>query len=156
MFRIIRVPAALDDFFQPLEQRFHWNHFIYFRLLVVTIACMWGRRHVANLYAYLEAPSHRTRVNNFFLVERWDPEAVLRQNACYAAVCLAICSTGNAQVTMVPRPGAESIITDPPCNSTKDRTSESPRPGPRCCDPIESVSNQSNTLSIASGGIPGP
>jgi SRSO17 transposase len=81
MFRIIRVPAALDNFFHPLEQCFHWNHFIYFRLLVVTIAFMWGRRNVANLYRYLEAPSHRTRVNNFFLVERWDPEAVLRQKA---------------------------------------------------------------------------
>jgi hypothetical protein len=81
MFRIIRVPAALDNFFHPLEQRFHWNHFIYFRLLVVTIAFMWGRRNVANLYRYLEAPSHRTRFNNFFLVERWDPEAALRQKA---------------------------------------------------------------------------
>jgi hypothetical protein len=81
MVRIIRVPAALDNFFQPLEQRFHWNHFIYFRWLVVTIACMWGRRHVANLYRYLEAPSHRTRVNNCFVVERWDPEAALRQQA---------------------------------------------------------------------------
>src|SRR5262245_21297209 len=38
---------------------------------------MWGRRNVANLYRYLEAPSHRTRFNNFFLVERWDPEAAL-------------------------------------------------------------------------------
>ncbi len=27
---------------------------------------------------------------------------------------------------------------------------------PRCCEPIESVSNQSNTLSFASGGMPGP
>src|SRR5678815_177448 len=68
--------------------------------------------------------------------------------SCYAAVCFATCSTGNAQVTIVPRPGAESIVTDPPCNSTKDRTSESPRPGPRCCDPIESVSNQSNTCLL--------
>ena len=32
MFRIIRVPAALDNFFQPLERHFHWNHFTYFRL----------------------------------------------------------------------------------------------------------------------------
>jgi DDE superfamily endonuclease len=81
MFRIIRVPPVLDKFFQPLEWHFHWNHFTYFRLLVVTIACMWGRRNVANVYRYLDAPSHRTRVNNFFLVERWDPEAVLRQKA---------------------------------------------------------------------------
>jgi len=81
MFRMIRVPPALDKFFQPLERHFYWNHFTYFRLLVVTIAFMWGRRNVANVYRYLDAPSHRTRVNNFFLVERWDPEAVLRQKA---------------------------------------------------------------------------
>jgi SRSO17 transposase len=81
MFRIIRVPAALDNFFQPLERRFHWNHFTYFRLLVVTIAVMWGRRNVAHLYRYLDAEHHRTRFNNFFVVERWAPEAALRQKA---------------------------------------------------------------------------
>jgi SRSO17 transposase len=64
-----------------LERHFHWNHFTYFRLLVVTIACMWGRRNVANVYRYLEAPSHRTRFNNFFLVARWDPETALHQTA---------------------------------------------------------------------------
>jgi hypothetical protein len=40
MFRMIRVPAALDNFFQPLERHFHWNHFMYFRVLVVTMAVM--------------------------------------------------------------------------------------------------------------------
>jgi|SRR5882724_631682 len=42
---------------------------------------MWGRRHVANGDRDLEAPSHRTRVNNGFVVARWDPEAALRQQA---------------------------------------------------------------------------
>jgi SRSO17 transposase len=54
---------------------------MYFRLLVVAMAWMWGRRNVANLYRYLDAEHHRTRFNNFFLVERWDPEAALRQKA---------------------------------------------------------------------------
>ena len=81
MFRIIRVPLALDKFFQPLERHFRWNHFSYFRLLVVAVACMWGRRNVANLYRYLDAEHHRTRFNNFFLIQRWDPQAALRQKA---------------------------------------------------------------------------
>jgi hypothetical protein len=81
MFRLIRVPAGLDNFLQSLEQCFHWHHVSSFRLLVVTIALMWGRRHVANLYRELEAPSHRTRVHHVCLVERWDPEAALRQQA---------------------------------------------------------------------------
>jgi hypothetical protein len=81
MFRIIRVPAALDNFFQPVGRHFHWDHVTYFRLLVVTIAFMWGRRNVANLYRYLDAAHHRTRFNNFFLLERWAPEAALRQKA---------------------------------------------------------------------------
>ncbi len=81
MFRIIRVPPSLDKFFQPLQGHFHWDHFAYFRLLVLTIACMWGRRHVANLYRYLDTEHHRTRFNNFFLVERWDPEVALGQQA---------------------------------------------------------------------------
>jgi hypothetical protein len=81
MFRIIRVPAILDKFFDPLRSHFHWNHGMYFRLLVGAMACMWGRRNVANRYRYLDAEHHRTRFNNFFLVERWDPEAALRQKA---------------------------------------------------------------------------
>ena len=58
MFRIIRVPSALDKFFQPLERHFHWNHFMYFRLLGVAMAFMWGRRNVATLYRYLDAQQH--------------------------------------------------------------------------------------------------
>jgi SRSO17 transposase len=81
MFRIIRVPPSLDKFFQPLQGHFHWDHVAYFRLLVLTMALMWGRRHVANLYRYLDAEHHRTRFNHFFLVKRWDPEAALRQQA---------------------------------------------------------------------------
>jgi SRSO17 transposase len=81
MFRIIRVPPSLDQFFRPLKGHFHWDHCTYFRLLVLAIAVMWGRRNVANLYRYLEVEHHRTRFNNFFLVERWDPEAALRQKA---------------------------------------------------------------------------
>ena len=81
MFRIIRVPPALDKFFRPLHGHFHWDHFMYFRLLVLTMAVMWGRRNVANVHRYLDAAPHRTRFNNFFLIERWDPEAALRQKA---------------------------------------------------------------------------
>lgn len=81
MFRIIRVPPTLDQFFQPLKGHFHWDHFTYFCVLVGTIACMWGRRNVAHLDRHLEAPAHRTRLTNFFLVERWAPEAALRQKA---------------------------------------------------------------------------
>jgi SRSO17 transposase len=81
MFRILRVPPSLDKFFRPLHGYFHWDHCTYFRVLVVTMAVMWGRRNVANLYRYLDAEHHRSRFNNFFLVERWDPEAALRQKA---------------------------------------------------------------------------
>jgi hypothetical protein len=70
MFRIIRMPPVLDKFFHTLQPSFHWNHFAYFRLLVVVIAFAWGRRNVASLYRYLEAQHHRTRFNNFFLVAR--------------------------------------------------------------------------------------
>jgi SRSO17 transposase len=81
MFRIVRVPAPLDKFFHSLRPRFHWDHFEYFRLLVLARAFAWGRRNVANLYQYLDVPHHRTRFNNFFLVQRWAPEAALRQQA---------------------------------------------------------------------------
>jgi SRSO17 transposase len=81
MFRIIRVPPALDKFFGTLKLHFHWDHWASFRLLGVVMAFAWGRRHVSNLYRYLDAQRHRTRFNHFFLVQRWDPEAALRQKA---------------------------------------------------------------------------
>src|SRR5262249_38703293 len=52
-----------------------------------------------------------------------------------AATRAATCSSGNTQVTVVPRPTAESIVTVPPCNSTKERTIERPSPVPRWREP---------------------
>jgi hypothetical protein len=81
MCRIVRMPAPLDKFFRTLCPRLHWNHDEYFRLLVLVMALAWGRRNVANLYRYLDAPHHRTRFHNVFLGQRWNPEAALRQKA---------------------------------------------------------------------------
>ena len=63
MFRIGRVPASLDKVFLTLRHRFHWDHFDDFRLLVLVMAFAWGRRHVTNLYRYLDGQHHRTRFN---------------------------------------------------------------------------------------------
>ena len=81
MFRIRRVPALPDRFFDPLRSHVHWNPWMDVRLLVVAMACMWGRRHVAHRYRDLDAEPHRTHFHNFCLVARWDPEAALRQKA---------------------------------------------------------------------------
>jgi hypothetical protein len=81
MCRIIRMPPILDTWFQPLKGPLHWNHVACFGLWVVPMAYMWGRRHVAHVSRHLEAPCHRTRVNHFCWVDRWDPEAALRQKA---------------------------------------------------------------------------
>ncbi len=81
MLRIIRTPRTLDQFFCSLPPAFHWDHFAYFRVLVVGMACAWGRRTVSNFYRQLDVKPHRARVNNFFLVQRWDPAAALRQKA---------------------------------------------------------------------------
>jgi SRSO17 transposase len=81
MFRIVRFPQKLTRFFAPLEGCFRWEHFQYFRQLVLAMAFAWGRRNISNLYRYLEAETHRTRFNNFVLVGRWDPAAPLRLKA---------------------------------------------------------------------------
>ena len=81
MFRIIRVPRALDKFFRPLHHHFHGDHFESFSLLVLVTAFTWGRHNVANLGRYLDIQHHRTRFNHFFLAQRWDPEAALQQKA---------------------------------------------------------------------------
>ncbi len=83
MFKIVRFPSALESFFEPLKPFFHWEHHDYFRTLVLLIAFAWGRRNVTNLCRYLDARnrSHRTRFNNFLLMRRFDPEALLRTQA---------------------------------------------------------------------------
>src|ERR1019366_6629090 len=73
-----------------------------------------------------------------------------------AALRCAAWSIGKSQVTVVPLPTIESTRTLPPCSSTKERTSDRPSPAPRCREPWEWLSNQSNTLSLTSGGMPGP
>src|SRR6185369_3976827 len=73
-----------------------------------------------------------------------------------AALRCAFWSIGKSQVTVVPLPTTESTRTLPPCSSTKERTSDRPRPAPRCREPWEWLSNQSNTLSFTSAGMPGP
>jgi hypothetical protein len=79
MFRIIRVPRWLAKVFRPLHHPCHGDHLEYVRWLVLGMAFTWGRHHVANLCRYLDSQHHRTRFNNFFLVQRWDPEAALHQ-----------------------------------------------------------------------------
>ena len=81
MFKIARPPHKLTRFFKSLEGRFLWDHFAYFRQLVLAIAFAWGRRTVANLYRYLEATTHRSRFNHFLHQQRWDPGACLRLKA---------------------------------------------------------------------------
>jgi hypothetical protein len=76
---IIGVPPTLEKVLQPLQGHFHWDHFAHFPLLILAIAFMWGRRHVANLWPYLDAEHHRSRFHNFFLVDWWDSEAAVRQ-----------------------------------------------------------------------------
>jgi hypothetical protein len=80
-FRIGRVPSVLDKVFRTRQPSLQWEHFDYFRLLVMAMAFAWGRRTVTNLSRDLGASPHRTRCNNFFLVQRWVPEAALRQKA---------------------------------------------------------------------------
>ena len=81
MLRLIRVPAILDPCVDPLRSHVHGHHGRYVRLRVVAMAFRWGRRHGAHRYRSLDGEPHRTRFNHLFLVERWAPEAALRQTA---------------------------------------------------------------------------
>src|SRR6185437_2089439 len=57
------------------------------------------------------------------------------------------CFSGSNSVTRVPRPGAESSVTAPPCSSAKLLTMESPSPSPRWLEPCGRLSKRSNTAS---------
>ena len=83
MFKIVRFPQKLESFFDSLQNQFHWNHFEYFRMLVLLIAISWGRRNVSALYRHLDSRNqpHRSRFNNFMIVDRWKPSVVLQMKA---------------------------------------------------------------------------
>ena len=83
MFKIVRFPKKLESFFDSLKNQFHWNHFEYFRTLVLLITISWGRRNISALYRHLDSQGqpHRSRFNNFLNVGRCNPEIVLQMKA---------------------------------------------------------------------------
>jgi len=84
MFKIVRFPSSLENFFRSLKTEFRFDHFKYFRLLVLLIAISWEDKNITSLYNYLDNKnfSHRTRFNNFMNVARWNPETALAHKAC--------------------------------------------------------------------------
>jgi SRSO17 transposase len=83
MFKIVRFPKKLESFFDSLQNQFHWDHFQYFRTLVLLITISWGRRNISTLYRHLDSQTqpHRSRFNNFLNVGRWQPEVTLQMKA---------------------------------------------------------------------------
>jgi len=83
MFKIVRFPKKLESFFDSLEDSFHWDHFQYFRTLVLLIVIAWGRRNISSLYRHLDSRTqpHRSRFNNFLNVGRCDYAVVLQLKA---------------------------------------------------------------------------
>lgn len=83
MFKIVRFPSLLENFFRSLKTEFRFGHFEYFRMLVLLIAVSWEDKNIASLCNYLDKEQfpHRTRFNNFMNVARWDPEKALAYKA---------------------------------------------------------------------------
>lgn len=83
MFKIVRFPSKLENFFSSLKTEFLFGHFEYFRMLVLLIATSWEDQNISSLCRSLDKRffSHRSRYNNFLNVARWNPEEVLAQKA---------------------------------------------------------------------------
>jgi len=83
MLKIVGIPPQLDKFFRSLKTCFHWEHFEYFRKLVLAVAVAFGSRNVSNLCRHIDEKGrpHRTCFNNFLNVCRWEPKAALRLKA---------------------------------------------------------------------------
>ena len=83
MFKIVRFPEKLESFFSSLSENFLWDHFKYFRIMVLLTAFSWDRRTISNLHRHLDKTKypHRTRFNNFLNLKRWDPEKALQAKA---------------------------------------------------------------------------
>jgi len=82
MFRIVRFPSAIENFFCSLKTEFRFGHFEYFRMLVLLIAASWEDRNISSLHKYLDKErfSHRTRYNNFMNIARWEGIATNMSN----------------------------------------------------------------------------
>jgi len=93
MFKIVRFPSKLNTFFRSLTNEFHWDHFGYFRTLVLLIGISWARRNISSLYRHLDERNqpHRSRFNNFLLIGRWDCEGALRKKAMELLASLKPC-----------------------------------------------------------------
>ena len=83
MFKIVRFPKKLESFFDSLKNQFHWDHFQYFRTLVLLMTISWGRKNITALYRHLDSQNQprRSRFNNFLNVGRWQPHTVLQMKA---------------------------------------------------------------------------
>jgi Transposase DDE domain len=83
MFKIVRFPSAIENFFCSLKTEFLFGHFEYFRILVLLIVISWEDRNISSLYNYLDEKyfTNRTRYNNFMNVARWTPERTLAKKA---------------------------------------------------------------------------
>ena len=83
MFRIVRFPSAINNFFCSLKTEFRFGHFEYFRMLVLLIAVSWEDRNISSLHRLLDKDRfpHRTRYNNFMNIARWEPEELLANKA---------------------------------------------------------------------------
>jgi hypothetical protein len=46
MFKIARFPKKLESFFNSLKDQFHWDHFQYFRTLVLLMTISWEWKNI--------------------------------------------------------------------------------------------------------------
>jgi hypothetical protein len=83
MFKIVRFPSAVKNFFSSLKTEFLFEQFEYFRMLVLLIAASWEDQNISSLYRNLDESkfTHRTRFNNFMNIARWNPERSLAKKA---------------------------------------------------------------------------
>jgi hypothetical protein len=83
MFKIVRFPSAIENFFRSLKTEFLFEQFQYFKMLVLLIAASWEDQNISSLYKYLDKSRfpHRTRFNNFMNKARWAPEKLLANKA---------------------------------------------------------------------------
>jgi hypothetical protein len=83
MFKIVRFPSKLKSFFDSLQNKFHFNHFEYFQMMVLLIIFSWQRHNITALYRHLDnrSQTHRSRFNDFLNLTRWNCQVVLQIKA---------------------------------------------------------------------------
>jgi SRSO17 transposase len=81
MKRIVRIPEALNDFFNPLKKHFNVRSFEHFKTMCALMALSSDNKTVRQVSSLISFGAHRSKRNDFLISSPWPEEKVLKDIA---------------------------------------------------------------------------